>query len=148
MAGLMCPNCNHYNLAGVPYCQMCGASLSEKDTTLLPPKHSISATPPPKRAPSALVQTSEQTQQPISPKFCPSCGKQVPEGSAFCPHCGSRIPTTITSTVTSPSLATEWEYEDFVYQFPPPGQGMWAKLGSGAYSEAGAKLGSVPVTSR
>jgi hypothetical protein len=60
MAGLMCPNCNHYNLAGVPYCQMCGASLSEKDTTLLPPKHSIGATPPPKRRPSALVQTSEQ----------------------------------------------------------------------------------------
>jgi|YNPNPStandDraft_1061719.scaffolds.fasta_scaffold39211_2 hypothetical protein len=30
-----------------------------------------------------------------------------------------------------------WEYKDFVYTFP---QGMWCKLGSGAYSEAGAKL--------
>ncbi len=30
-----------------------------------------------------------------------------------------------------------WEHKDFVYNFP---KGMWAKLGSRAYSEAGAKL--------
>jgi hypothetical protein len=138
MAGLICPNCNHYNPAGVSYCQMCATSL--EDTTLVPPKHSIGAAPPPKQHPSALVQSSEQTQQPISPKFCPSCGQHVPEGSAFCLHCGSRIPNTVAPAVASPTFTTEWEYEDFVYKFPPPGQGLWAKLGSGAYSEAGAKL--------
>jgi len=104
-----------------------------------PPERKVGATSPPKRHPLVSAQPPEQAQQSVSAKFCSSCGKQVPEGSAFCLHCGSRIPTTITSS-TSSNLATEWEYQDFIYNFAPPGQGLWAKLGSGAYSVAGAKL--------
>ena len=74
--------------------------------------------------------------------YCPSCGKQIPENSTFCLYCGTRIaaPEPVDRSVVSPPKRVEWEYTDFVYKFLPPGQGMWAKLGSGAYSEAGAKL--------
>jgi hypothetical protein len=68
--------------------------------------------------------------------YCPSCGKETPENSRFCLHCGQSI----TAPSTAARVPTEWEYKDFVYEFEPPGRGMWAKLGSGGYTEAGAKL--------
>ncbi len=66
---------------------------------------------------------------------CPSCGKDTPAGT-FCLHCGAHI----ASAVGAPRAPADWEYKDFVYDFPPPGRGMWARIGAGAYSEAGAKL--------
>jgi hypothetical protein len=71
--------------------------------------------------------------------YCPSCGKQVTENSKFCSYCGTRIAAPA-APVAAPPAPTEWISRDFVYEFPPPGQGPWAKLGSGAYSQAGAKL--------
>jgi hypothetical protein len=68
--------------------------------------------------------------------FCPTCGKETPAGSAFCLHCGARI----AALAGAQAVVVDWEHKDFVYDFPPPGKGMWARLGSGAYSEAGAKL--------
>jgi len=66
---------------------------------------------------------------------CSSCGKDTPSGS-FCLHCGSPI----ASGRGAPRGNVDWEYKDFVYDFPPSGKGMWARVESGAYTEAGAKL--------
>jgi len=68
--------------------------------------------------------------------YCPSCGKQTPDNSTFCLHCGTQI----SSPGVAPALrvVTEWEHKDFVYPFKPGG--LWAKIGSGAYTEAGAKV--------
>lgn len=63
---------------------------------------------------------------------CPSCGKQTPGQGAYCLNCGAPL----ASRAGAPG-AIGWENDDFIYHFP---KGMWAKLGSGAYSEAGAKL--------
>ena len=62
---------------------------------------------------------------------CPSCGKNTPDHGAFCLNCGASLAAPVRHHV-------DWEYKDFVYDFPP--KGMWARLGSGAYSEAAAKL--------
>src|SRR5689334_9364112 len=43
--------------------------------------------------------------------FCPSCGKQIPDGSKFCLHCGKA-----TSGATS-SKPVEWEYKDFLLSY-------------------------------
>ena len=67
--------------------------------------------------------------------FCPSCGKEVPPGSSYCLYCGSSI--TVPANSKS-KTQIEWEYRDFVFGFTT-GE-MWARIGSGAYSEAGARL--------
>ncbi len=67
---------------------------------------------------------------------CPSCTKAIPGNSTFCMHCGKSI--NVPSAITSEP--TPWEYKHFIWHFPPNGKSMWVRLGSGAYSEAGAKL--------
>lgn len=37
--------------------------------------------------------------------YCPSCGKQIPEGSAFCLHCGKPIPTLTADAPAAPVTA-------------------------------------------
>jgi hypothetical protein len=46
--------------------------------------------------------------------YCPSCRNQILEHSAFCLHCGKPI----NPSASTPSV-TEWEYETFIYRFPP-----------------------------
>ncbi len=66
---------------------------------------------------------------------CPSCGKNTPDYGAYCLNCGATIASHPAPARNQP---TDCEYEDFVWDFPP--KSMWAKIGSGAYTEAGAKL--------
>jgi len=64
---------------------------------------------------------------------CPACGKSTPDHSVHCLHCGAPVG----SRAGGSAGPVDWEYDDFVYALP---KGGWCKLGSGAYSEAGAKL--------
>lgn len=68
--------------------------------------------------------------------YCINCGSQTPDNSKFCLHCGAKI--SLTEPTAEPRPALDWEYKDFVYPFPP--RYTWAQIGSGAYSEAGAKI--------
>lgn len=45
---------------------------------------------------------------------CPSCSKEIPDGSTFCLHCG-----TATAEEVAVGAPAEWEYQDFVYPFDP-----------------------------
>jgi len=40
--------------------------------------------------PQQPVQASAQTQQAVTPKFCPNCGAKV-SGGAFCEECGNKL---------------------------------------------------------
>ncbi len=42
--------------------------------------------------------------------YCPSCGKNIPDGSRFCLHCGSAIASSNPASETP----IEWEYDDYV----------------------------------
>jgi hypothetical protein len=70
--------------------------------------------------------------------LCPSCGKQIPQDSTFCLHCGFPIPKTISISPAPKSEIPSWEHKDFVYDFPAGC--MWARIGEGGYTEAGARL--------
>lgn len=41
-----------------------------------------------------LAQLEAQTPQTttVGAKFCPSCGKTLPDGATFCPYCGAAVP--------------------------------------------------------
>jgi len=69
--------------------------------------------------------------------YCPSCGKQIADESVFCQHCGNRISAPVAVSVSS-KKPVQWEYRDFTWNFTPGA--IWCKVGSGAYSEAGARL--------
>lgn len=58
--------------------------------------------------------------------YCPSCGRQIVEGSWFCPYCESSIvmPTGTSKTVT------EWEHKYFSLEFGSGEQGRY-ELSSG-----------------
>jgi hypothetical protein len=45
--------------------------------------------------------------------YCPSCGKETPEGSQFCSHCGKPI-----TTPTGAGVPMQWEYKDYIWKPP------------------------------
>ncbi len=45
--------------------------------------------------------------------YCPSCGKEIPNGSTFCLHCGTKI------NAAGKQKAVKWEYRTFEYHYAP-----------------------------
>lgn len=65
--------------------------------------------------------------------FCPSCSKEIPEGSTFCLHCGGSV------SVSKPQAVTEWEYKDFVSRWKPGS--TWVRIsGPNSHTLPGARL--------
>lgn len=64
--------------------------------------------------------------------YCPSCGKETPDGSAFCLHCGKSV-----SAPASSQAITSWEYQDYTLTWNP-GETGW--VSAEAYSEPSARL--------
>ena len=73
-----------------------GVSKTLKDitTTPVPPAPQPSTTPVDSEQTSSEQASSEQAsseQASGSAKFCPSCGKALPDGSEFCIYCGTKL---------------------------------------------------------
>ena len=68
-----------------------GVSKTLKDitTTPVPPAPQPSTTPVDSEQTSSEQASSEQASG--SAKFCPSCGKALPDGSEFCIYCGTKL---------------------------------------------------------
>ena len=68
-----------------------GVSKTLKDITTTP----VPPAPQPSTAPVDSEQTSSEQasseQASGSAKFCPSCGKALPDGSEFCIYCGTKL---------------------------------------------------------
>jgi hypothetical protein len=69
--------------------------------------------------------------------YCPSCGKEIPEGSAFCLSCGKS--TNLASLPNHNAVPTnvEWEYRDFTITWP---QGETGWVAADHYPEPAARL--------
>ena len=71
--------------------------------------------------------------------YCPSCGKKTPNGSTFCLHCGNRIVAPRAEVAHTPRTPIEWEYKDFVIEYPPGKRGK-VYIGPGGYTIPGGRL--------
>jgi len=70
--------------------------------------------------------------------YCPSCGKEIRDGSAYCSSCGKATNGGGAVAVKQvPPPVTEWEFQDYKIDIPQ-GQGGW--VSAEAYPEPAARL--------
>lgn len=103
---MKCHQCGQDCMAGMVFCDNCGASLAALPST--PPAQAPASTPqpptqpvhptppapqpPPQQPVSSTPPAAPQSQPALAPGVCGQCGLPVPPDEALCTNCGAAMP--------------------------------------------------------
>lgn len=132
---LKCPSCDHENVAGTQFCEMCGEELVADNAASTPAASAVDA-------PAAVANGDIE---------CPACGNMNPSDNLVCEVCGTDLKSDSSKSdeesavdTTTPGAVPDDEADDESIPAPSSGDTLSAALADADSQAANAADASTP----